>query len=294
MTVVTGPVTDPAGPHGPAGPADARCRTGLCGLALAGRLGINRADRRHRRWHCVMAGLPRQLPSAVVGTASRPARCRRQREELGEVAIALLHAGRRRSARRHQLVVAGSLRPCGTRRSGCAAGSRNCRAWDNAKAHTTDRAPAHCAPAARSRVGALDQRPLPGRHVVSGRTAGRGPRSAPKRIGSPLSSRMRSLIALGWLGHRQERVVVVDRAVLVDLHAGPRCPHGRRPRAARWSRCLAVGVHVVLATSGPAPRPPSASDVFGLNGVSSEPNGVDLVTLPCSEVRASTGPWSGP
>ena len=76
-----------------------------------------------------------------------------------------------------------------------------------------------------------------------------------------------------------ERAVVVDRAVLVDLDQR-RAPvlRGRPQRLP--VRCLRSESMVRATKVASAPR---ASDT-GLNGVSTEPTGVDLVTLPTSEV----------
>ena len=64
--------------------------------------------------------------------------------------------------------------------------------------------------------------------------------STPKRIGSPcVSGMIASAEVLGVL-HRSERVVVEDRAVLVDLHERRAAVGGRRPE--HLGQVLAVGV----------------------------------------------------
>src|ERR1022692_4817637 len=80
---------------------------------------------------------------------------------------------------------------------------------------------------------------------------------------------------------RRERVVVVDRAVLVDLDERGAAMIGGRPQ--HPGEGLAVRGDGPGHQARPRAAAPRARDT-GLKGVSSEPNGVDLVTFPCSEV----------
>ena len=98
-------------------------------------------------------------------------------------------------------------------------------------------------------------------------------------IGWPCSSRISAVVARVGLLEQVERAVVEDVAVLVDLHERRALVLRPRP-AARDCRCLR-SESIVRATK--VASAPSASEI-GLNGESAEPAGVDLVTLPSSEV----------
>ena len=84
--------------------------------------------------------------------------------------------------------------------------------------------------------------------------------------------------ALRLVAEHIEGPVVEHVAVLVDLHE--RGTGMRRRGAERPVRCLR-SVSIVRATN--VAEAPSAR-ATGLNGRSTDPNGVDFVTLPCSEV----------
>ena len=101
-----------------------------------------------------------------------------------------------------------------------------------------------------------------------------------RRSGSACRPRGDLVGVLGLLlGQRDERAVVEHRAVLVDLD------QRTRPRACAAARSTSVRCwrsrSIVRATN--VASAPSAS-ATGLNGWSATPNGVDLVTLPSSEV----------
>ena len=110
----------------------------------------------------------------------------------------------------------------------------------------------------------------------------RGPRRARPRRRSGSARRARARI---WFGrpalaaHRVEGAVVEDVAVLVDLDEGRALVLGGG--AQDVSATCFFSTSTVRATK--VASAPSAS-ATGLNGWSSEPNGVDLVTLPSSLV----------